>query len=332
MKKATTTSILASAASLFVGIGASCAGAMAPAVTFTDGEYTATQSGCRLDRALREHLPGASWNAVRRIIRSGKVRLNGEVSRHPSKLVAAGARLRIPMAAPKRRPPPQVAALPDKAILFVDPHIAVVNKPANMVTIVDEHHPVGSLEQLVAGKLSRRGRQSMVPFVVQRLDFATSGLVVFARTREALHTLKPQFKARTVRRRYLALVAGKARTTRYESYLTEHRDGKRKSTAHKHLGKRAVTHVEVVQRLRGATLIHCRLETGRTHQIRIHLSEAGHPLLGDERYARHYVQAPVAPRMMLHAETLGFEHPNGEPMDFSQSPPADFLQLLKALR
>ena len=197
-------------------------------------------------------------------------------------------------------------------MVFVDPHVAVVNKPANMVTIPDERHPAGSLEQLVAAKLSRRGRQPTPPHVVQRLDFATSGLVVFARTREALHTLKPQFKARTVRRRYLALVAGKARNATYDTYLTEHIDGKRKSTAHRHLGKLALTHVEVVERLNGATLIHCHLETGRTHQIRIHLSEAGHPLLGDTRYARHYIDMPEATRMMLHAETLGFEHPNGD--------------------
>ncbi len=308
------------------------AAAVTTSAQLHDGEYAVIGDDVRLDRALRSHFPAISWNTIRRAIRTGKVQLNGVVSRHPSKLVNTGATLRVVMAAPKRRPNDErKLSLPKQALVFVDPHVVVVNKPAGMLSVPDEHHKLPSLQQLVSQAVARPGRHQPPLHIVQRLDASTSGLMVLARTREALNTLKPQFKERSVRRRYLAMVAGRAQSTRYDSYLTEYADGKRKSTRHAHLGKRAVTHVEVVQRLADAALVRCRLETGRTHQIRIQLSEAGHPLLGDTRYGRRHIQAPDAARTMLHAESLGFEHVDGEALDFEAPPPADFRDLLAKL-
>jgi 23S rRNA pseudouridine1911/1915/1917 synthase len=172
--------------------------------------------------------------------------------------------------------------------------------------------------------------------VVHRLDKETSGVMVFTRTLEAKKHLSQQFREHTVERRYLALVHGRLeRALVLESYLIEDRgDGLRGSARGTTKGgQRALTRVTPKRQLAGATLVECRLETGRTHQIRIHLSEAGHPLVGERVYIRNYAGARIdAPRMMLHAAALGFVHPvDEEPMGFDAPPPADFERLLASL-
>ncbi len=152
---------------------------------------------------------------------------------------------------------------------------------------VDQRLDVGGL----IGHGGHRGGRPPLG-VVQRLDVETSGLLVFARSREAYASLKGQLARHRVERTYLAIVAGRAQPRTYRSHLAEGGDGRRGSTRDRKRGKRAVTHVEVVERLAEATLVSCRLETGRTHQIRIHLSEAGHPVLGDRRYARRRIAMP----------------------------------------
>jgi 23S rRNA pseudouridine1911/1915/1917 synthase len=209
----------------------------------------------------------------------------------------------------------------------------VVRKPAGIVSVPDDHWRRGTLAQQVQARLPRRGRRSGPLGVVQRLDRDTSGLLVFARTREARLALKELLQRRALSRHYLGLVAGKAVRATYRSHLTEHPNGKRGSTEKKHVGQFACTHVEVVERLAGATLIRCELETGRTHQIRIHLSEAGHPVLGDRRYARRGIPCPPAPRVMLHAASLSFEHPStGQPLRFEEPMPADMVAVIDELR
>jgi 23S rRNA pseudouridine1911/1915/1917 synthase len=175
---------------------------------------------------------------------------------------------------------------------------------------------------------------------VHRLDRETSGLVVFARTAEAERRLGAQFRAHTVDRRYLAVVRGRAAPGRIESNLVRDRgDGRRGSTAEPGAGKRAVTHVDVVEDLGDFTLVSCRLETGRTHQVRIHLGESGNPLCGERVYDRPLHGRPTvpdtsgAPRVALHAALLGFDHPHtGRRMSWTSPLPADLAAQVARLR
>jgi len=173
---------------------------------------------------------------------------------------------------------------------------------------------------------------------VHRLDKETSGVMVFTRTWLAKQSLTQQFRAHTAHRRYLAIAHGAVRARTLRSNLVADRgDGIRGSipAGVKRQGMQlAVTHVEPVEALRGATLVSCQLETGRTHQIRVHLSEAGHPIVGERVYVRGY-QGDVlpAPRMMLHAAELGFVHPaTNVEVRFERPPPVDFEEVLRRLR
>jgi 23S rRNA pseudouridine1911/1915/1917 synthase len=299
-----------------------------PRTALCDGEHLLDGAEQRLDRAVREQHEGVSWEVVRRAIRSGKVAIDGQVQREPGTAVQGGQQIRVTMNAPR-----EPKSVTKDAIVHVDRHVVVVRKPPGVATVPDERWRRNTLMQQV-GEIIRSKRDRPVPLgVVQRLDFDTTGLLVFTRTSEAYELLKSQFKEREVTRSYLALVAGKAAKATYRSYLREHKNGKRSSTPHRQLGKYAVTHTEVVEWLTGATLIRCNLETGRTHQIRIHLAEADHPLLGDRRYFRRLVKTPPAPRVMLHAAELGFVHPMTQrPMKFEEPMPADMLAVLKNLR
>jgi 23S rRNA pseudouridine1911/1915/1917 synthase len=185
-------------------------------------------------------------------------------------------------------------------------------------------------------RASRKGRPGLG--VVHRLDKETSGLVVFTRTWLAKTSLTAQFRQHSVHRQYFAVAHGDVRGKTFRSFLLADRgDGLRGSARHGapgHDAREAVTHVERREALRGATLVACRLETGRTHQIRIHLSEAGHPLLGERVYVRGFVGPTIgAPRLMLHAAELGFVHPATErPVSWEQPMPDDMRAILERLR
>lgn len=286
-----------------------------------------------LDRTLRDLYPAASWGGVRKLVRSGKVRVGTEVVTDPSHLVAGGASITIRMRA--RRPMTSSSPLPEETIVHFDAHIVVVDKPAGIATVPYEDER-DTLDRLIQALLRRRDRRGGTPLgVVQRLDKETSGLIVFARTLSAKRHLQQQFRARSVHRRYLAIAHGRVTDATFRSRLVSDRgDGLRGSTSNPLLGRDAVTHVKVVERLHDATLLECRLETGRTHQIRIHLAEAGHPLLGERVYSRGYRGTPIAaPRLMLHAAELGFTHPmTGEWLAFHRSFPEDFRRMLSLLR
>src|SRR5690606_9238494 len=169
---------------------------------------------------------------------------------------------------------------------------------------------------------------------VHRLDRDTTGLVMFARNPEAEALLAHQLRRHTVHRRYFALVHGRPRPGTIRSVIADDRGDGLRGSVRGRPGRESVTHVDVVEHLRGATLIACRLETGRTHQIRIHLAEAGHMLLGERGYVRDH-RGPVlpAPRVMLHAAELGFVHPaTEEPVHFVARLPEDFALVCAALR
>jgi 23S rRNA pseudouridine1911/1915/1917 synthase len=297
---------------------------------------------------LRRRLPGQSWTQVRRLIETRRAKVNGELCLDPARRLKEGETVELLArpAAPHR----QHEAL---VVRHLDEHIAVVEKPSGISTV---RHPTErdwterrkalspTLEDLLPPILARQeGRPRKGPLprlrVVQRLDKETSGLVVFARTVPAERGLGKQFHAHTVTRRYLAVVAGFVRPQRIHTFLVRDRgDGRRGSTDQPGEGKEAVTHVDVVERLPRHTLLACRLETGRTHQIRIHLAELGHPVCGDKVY-NHRPDGTVrpdesgAPRLALHAAELGFRHPvTREEMYWSMPLPADLQAFLERLR
>jgi 23S rRNA pseudouridine1911/1915/1917 synthase len=183
----------------------------------------------------------------------------------------------------------------------------------------------------------RPGKRYRV-WAIHRLDKDTSGLVVFALTKEAERHLGREFRAHTIERRYLALVRGRARPARIESYIARDRgDHRRGSTPDPSRGQRAVTHVRVVQELGDFTLVECRLETGRTHQVRIHLAESGTPICGERVYDRPLHGKPLpddsgAPRLALHAAYLAFDQPaTGKRMAWDSPLPGDLAALVKRL-
>jgi 23S rRNA pseudouridine1911/1915/1917 synthase len=238
-----------------------------------------------------------------------------------------------------RRPRP--GELGDSDVRHVDPHVVVVNKPAGVSTIPYDEADVDTLDARVRAWLERRGKapRGVRPTlgVVHRLDKETSGLVVFTRSWLAKQSLAGQFRKHTVHRRYLAIAHGEVRGRTIRSFLLEDRgDGLRGSARGTPPpdAREAITHVERVETLRGATLVACRLETGRTHQIRIHLSEAGHPIVGERVYIRGFTGPLLeAPRLMLHAAELGFVHPATErSMRWEQPLPDDMLAVLERLR
>jgi len=289
----------------------------------------------QLDRALREEL-GGSWEAVRRLVRTGKVRVDGDVVLVPTTPVATGTRIEVRMASPR---PTESLAVRGSELVHVDAYVVVVRKPAGISTVrhPSESDPSAPLDELVRALL-RKGSHSgsVAPLgVVQRLDRETSGLIVFCRNVAARDALRRQFRNHSVHRRYLALVHGRVASRTFASRLVEDRgDGYRGSTTNPRLGREAVTHVRAVETFPEATLLECTLETGRTHQIRIHLSEAGHPLVGDRVYIRAFPKPLIeAPRLMLHAAELGFEHPkDGREMRFNDPMPPDMAEIVERFR
>jgi 23S rRNA pseudouridine1911/1915/1917 synthase len=306
------------------------------------------QEGTTLAAFLRAVLPDHSWNQVRRLIETRHVQVLGELCLDPVRRLRAGHTVEV-----LSHPVPKPRQHEMIVLRHLDEHLVVVEKPAGMSTV---RHPSErtwnarrkelspTLEDIVPRLIARqqgRARKGPLPRlrVVQRLDKETSGLVVFARSVLAERGLGRQFHAHTVVRRYLALVPGYVRPQRIASFLVRDRgDGRRGSTPVAALGKEAITHVEVAERLPGYTLLSCRLETGRTHQIRIHLAELGHPVCGEKVYNRRPSGAIIpdasgAPRLALHAAELGFTHPaSGEPLHWSMPLPADLQALVERLR
>jgi 23S rRNA pseudouridine1911/1915/1917 synthase len=289
--------------------------------------------GRPLDGALKK-LTGSSWGQARELVVRGKVLLGGAVVTEVERRVRAGETLSIDPRAPARK---RRSILDRAALLHVDAHVVVVNKPANLSTVAFEAGERDTLDQLVAVLVRRASETGPTPSlgVVQRLDKETSGLIVFARTFGAKKALAQQLRQHTVHRSYLALAHGPVSAGTLRSYLVKDRgDGLRGASRYGREGQLAITHVKPLEMLKGATLVGCRLETGRTHQIRIHLAEAGHPVLGERVYVRRYPGDLLpAPRVMLHAAELGFVHPvRGHAMRFEVGPPADFEEVLAGLR
>jgi 23S rRNA pseudouridine1911/1915/1917 synthase len=284
---------------------------------------------------------GVSWSRARDLCTQGRVTVNGERCLDPAQRVSPGAAVAVDERAPKLR----TGALPESAIVFSDRDVVVVDKPAGMLSVADEPGNKDTLVDWTRILLRRMGGRSLDRElgVVHRLDKETSGLMVFARTLEAKRILASQFRAHDVERVYQAIAHGAVTEERVETHLVEDRgDGIRGSYGHFRRprggippdAKRSVTHVRPIAPLAGATLVECRLETGRQHQIRIHLSEIGHPLVGERVYIRDYAGRKIeSARPMLHARVLAFVHPRtGRRMSFEREAPEDFRAMIESLR
>lgn len=269
-----------------------------------------------------------TWSKARDAIASGKVQLDGAQALDERLTCKLGSVIVLSMNAPRKDKHKEDAP----KIVYVDEDVVVVDKPAGVITTpFDNEHD--TLIDQVRQMLYRKGSGQRPELgLVHRIDKETSGLIVFTRGFDAKRELGAQFKGHSTERRYLAIVHGKVEAQMFSSRLVEDRgDGLRGSTLSARDGLKAVTHVTPVRELRGATLIVCRLETGRTHQIRIHLSEAGHPLVGERVYIRDYEGTRIAaPRLMLHAAELGFVHPVSKKTVHWKLPlPPDMEQLIQ---
>jgi len=282
---------------------------------------------------------GATWSRARALCVEGRVTVDGERCLDPAARVEPGAVVVVNETAPKRRS----SGLAPEAIVHFDRDLVVVDKPAGLLSVADEPGMKDTLADYVRTALRRKGGRDADGKlgVVHRLDRDTSGLMVFARTASAQRALAACFRAHDIERVYEALAHGAVPARRIESALLPDRgDGLRGSFGlYRHArgepppeARWSVTHVAPIEALAGATRVECRLETGRQHQIRIHLSEMGHPLLGERVYIRDYAGPVIeAPRAMLHARTLGFVHPaTGKPLAFESEPPEDFRALVRA--
>jgi 23S rRNA pseudouridine1911/1915/1917 synthase len=288
-----------------------------------------------LDRVVRS-LFGVSWGKARSWIEGGKVRVGGQRVTEATARVVAGAVVAVDERAARLRH----GELADGDVVHVDAQVIVVDKPSGVSTVPYDESDVDTLEARVRGWLERRGKTRggrPTVGVVHRLDKETSGLVVFTRTWLAKQSLTGQFRQHTVHRRYMAIAHGDVRSRTVRSFLMEDRGDGLRGSARGTPGsgaREAITHLEKLEALAGASLVACRLETGRTHQIRIHLSESGHPILGERVYTRRFAGTLIeAPRLMLHAAELGFVHPSTEnEVRWERPVPPDMVAVLEGLR
>ena len=312
-----------------------------------------SDAGQLLVALLRRLQPDAPASEATQLLRNHRVQIDGNLCEAGQRRLKTGEVVKIL--------PHAIAAPPtadDIRVHFADEQLVVVEKPSGMTTMRHAEEANWSARRqrrestladllpdvLAKSASSTRGKQRrparpprVIP--VHRLDRDTSGLMVFARTAASERSLVEQFREHSIDRAYLAIVSGEISAQTIESFLARDRgDGKRGSVADPSAGQHAVTHVRHVEVINGFTLVECRLETGRTHQIRIHLSEAGHPLCGDKDYRGPLGQKPIldrssAPRLALHAAELGFEHPlTGESLRFETRLPRDLSDFLRRLR
>ncbi|HEY0959124.1 MAG TPA: RluA family pseudouridine synthase [Novosphingobium sp.] len=298
--------------------------------------------GQRLDKALAE-ASGLSRERVKALLGEGRILLAGQPITQASAKPAEGTpfRIMVPEAAPAQAEAQDIPL----SIAFEDEHLIVVDKPAGLVV----HPAAGNLDGTLVNALLHhcRGRLSGIggvarPGIVHRIDKDTSGLLVVAKTDAAHEGLARQFADHSIERVYAAVVAGRpvppSGTVRGAIARSSH-DRKKMALVEDGRGKHAVTHYRTIEPLNGAALIECRLETGRTHQVRVHMSSIGHPLLGDPAYGRTpprirpLLQNLGFRRQALHARELGFIHPvTQERKHFVSAMPADLGRLIEELR
>lgn len=284
----------------------------------------------RVDKFLAASLPNLSRSQIQRLITDDRVLVAG-LTLKPSSSLPAGTQLTISVpAAPSETIVPQNIPL-DR--LFEDEHIVVINKPAGLVVHPAAGHADGTLvNALVHRYPNMAGLHPQRPGIVHRLDRDTSGVMVIAKTQAALTALQQQFKARTVEKIYLALVYGQPQSPEGIIDVPLGRHPKlRQIFAAQPNGKPARTHYSIERTFQGYSLLSIKLETGRTHQIRVHLAWLGHPVVGDSVYGRRKNSFGLT-RQFLHAHRLRFQHPVGlTPAQFETPLPPDLADCLQQL-
>jgi 23S rRNA pseudouridine1911/1915/1917 synthase len=320
-------------------------------MSFTLAPFTVSpqEAGHTLAKVLRSRLNGPSWTDVRKLIAARRVKIGEAICSDDARRLKENE---VVVLLEHPKPLPRVAH-PDRLVVrHLDEHVVVVEKPSGVNTV---RHPAElewseqrreldpTLEDLTQWAIARQLNRSPHDLprlrIVHRLDKETSGLVVFARSVLAERELGMQFRKHTVKRRYLVVVPGYLSPRTIKSNLVEDRgDGRRGSTQLPGVGKEAITHVAVEERLQGYTLLSCRLETGRTHQIRIHLAEAGHPVCGEKVYVKRpggevLEDKSEAPRLALHATELGFNHPATDmELHWAMPLPGDLAKFVEKLK
>ncbi|BAY65975.1 ribosomal large subunit pseudouridine synthase D [Calothrix brevissima NIES-22] len=291
----------------------------------------------RLDRYLSQELPDLSRSRIQQLIEQGNVQLNGTVCTSKKINVKVGDRiyLEIPEAQPLELQAQEIAL----DILYEDDQIIILNKPAGLVVHPAPGHPDGTLvNALLAHCPNLPGIGGVQrPGIVHRLDKDTTGAIAIAKTDIAYQHLQAQLQAKTARREYLGVVYGAPKT---ESGTIDLPVGRNRQDRKKMAvvpieegGRNAVTHWQIQERLGNYTLIHFQLETGRTHQIRVHSAKIGHPIVGDAVYGSGRSVGVNLPGQALHAWKLKLQHPlSGNLIEVTAPPPPTFLKLLEVLR
>jgi 23S rRNA pseudouridine1911/1915/1917 synthase len=297
--------------------------------TWIELVVSSNEAKARLDQFLAKRLPEFSRSRLQQLIRDGFVRLNNSRSR-PRQIVRGGDKIEL-----TEPPLEKIETLPEQIpleILFEDDDLIVINKPAGLVVHPGaghrEHTLVNALLNHCAILSGIGGKER--PGIVHRIDKETSGCLVVAKNDATHWDLSKQFAARSVEKIYLTLVAGKLRKPAgvIEERIGRHPVHRKRMSATTLRGRAAKTEYRVVRSSDRATLVECRLHSGRTHQIRVHLHHLGHPVLGDKVYAPRL--AKDFPRQMLHAWKLGFRHPRTEEWKNFEAPlPDDFAAAIK---
>ncbi len=291
--------------------------------------------GTRIDRFLAEALPEFSRSYLQKLLKDGQIAVNGSPAKSNYRIHSGD---RIEFALPREQEPEILPENIPLDILYEDEDILVVNKPKNMVV-----HPAAGHYQhtLVNGILYHcRGSLSGIngvlrPGIVHRIDKDTTGALVICKNDSAHRFLAEQLAVHSITRKYRAIVHGNFRedTFTVQGNIGRHPSDRKKMAVQVKNGKPAVTHVRVLERLKGFSYIECQLETGRTHQIRVHLSSIGHPVLGDPLYGPKKCPVPHLEGQTLHAMVLGFIHPRSRDyVEFTAPLPEYFTRLLKILR
>ncbi|MFA0810487.1 23S rRNA pseudouridine(1911/1915/1917) synthase RluD [Microbulbifer epialgicus] len=303
-------------------------------------EVPANMAGRRLDQVAAELIPDYSRARLQSWIKGGQLTLNGAPAKPKDKLFGGE---RLSLDAELEAQGAWRAQPMDLDIVYEDDSLLVINKPAGLVVHPAAGNPDGTL---LNGLLHHSPSQEKIPRagIVHRLDKDTSGLMVVAKTLSAQVHLVDQLKQRTVSRQYDALVQGLVTGAgRVDAPIGRHKQNRLKMAVLEFGGKEAITHYQVQQRFRAHTLLRCKLETGRTHQIRVHMTHIRHPLVGDPLYGGRSKLPPESnaeligalqgfPRQALHAAELALIHPDsGEEMHWYASMPADMLALIDLL-
>ena len=297
-------------------------------------ELVAEASDKRIDSWLSGKVGNYSRTYIQKLVEDGSVTVNGGTVRTNYKL-KEGDLVKIDIPAPEKL---DVCAENIKLdILYEDNDIVVVNKPRGMVV----HPAAGNYSGTLVNALMEHCKGSLSdingvirPGIVHRIDKDTSGVLVVAKNNSAHEKLSEKLKDHDIERIYLAVAEGIIRedSGKIDAPVGRHPVERKKMSVNTKNGRRAVTHFKVLERFADATLVECKLETGRTHQIRVHMSFIGHPLIGDTVYGRKK-QSPGIEGQALHASLLGFVHPaTGEFMEFTAEPPEDFRLLVERLR